>query len=169
MQTVKPAAHSLHYSNSTSMKRRLSVTQLSSENKLPTFRLNAPVVIRALASYPGSFPWGESLGRRLTHLPVLLQGGTRLKQAIFQAQVGNREPPLHSCQKPTEKPLKENIYLGARPVDHTTIPHGSTVPSLSVTLVEVTSLCVCVLCTCVCESREEGRGRRRRLKVDGRE
>lgn len=32
------------------------------------------------------------------------------------------------------------LYLGARPVDHTTIPHGSTVPSLSVTLFEVTSL-----------------------------
>ena len=29
------------------MKRRLSVTNLSSENNLPTFRLNAPVVIRA--------------------------------------------------------------------------------------------------------------------------
>ena len=29
------------------MKRRLSVTNFSSENNLPTFRLNAPVVIRA--------------------------------------------------------------------------------------------------------------------------
>ena len=29
------------------MKRRLSVTNLSSENNLPMFRLNAPVVIRA--------------------------------------------------------------------------------------------------------------------------
>ena len=29
------------------VKKRLSVTNLSSENNLPTFRLNAPVVIRA--------------------------------------------------------------------------------------------------------------------------
>ena len=29
------------------IKNRLSVTNLSSENKLPMFRLNAPVVIRA--------------------------------------------------------------------------------------------------------------------------
>ena len=28
------------------MKRRLTVTNLSSENNLPTFRLNAPVIIR---------------------------------------------------------------------------------------------------------------------------
>ena len=28
------------------MEERLSVTNLSSENKLPTFRLNAPVIIR---------------------------------------------------------------------------------------------------------------------------
>ena len=36
---------------SAQMKRRLSVTKLSSENNLPTltFRLNAPVVIRAKA------------------------------------------------------------------------------------------------------------------------
>ena len=32
--------------NSITMKRRLSVTNLSSENNLPTFRLDAPVVIR---------------------------------------------------------------------------------------------------------------------------
>ena len=29
------------------VKKRLSVTNLSSENNLPTFRLNAPVIIRA--------------------------------------------------------------------------------------------------------------------------
>ena len=34
---------------SAQMKRRLSVTKLSSENNLPTFRLNAPVIIRAKA------------------------------------------------------------------------------------------------------------------------
>lgn len=33
-----------------------------------------------------------------------------------------------------------HTYLGATPVDHTTIPHGRTVPSLSVTWVGVTSV-----------------------------
>ena len=33
--------------HTTQIERRLSVTNLSSENNLPTFRLNAPVVIRA--------------------------------------------------------------------------------------------------------------------------
>ena len=37
------------------MKRRLSDTNFSSENDLPTFRLNAPVVIRAKLVTTGAF------------------------------------------------------------------------------------------------------------------
>ena len=33
------------------MMRRLSVTNLSSENNLPTFRLNAPVVVRVKGAF----------------------------------------------------------------------------------------------------------------------
>ena len=41
------------------MKRRLSVTNLSLENNLQTFRLNAPVVIRAKVMTTGAFSRNE--------------------------------------------------------------------------------------------------------------
>ena len=44
------------------MKRRLSVTNLSSENNLPTFRLNAPVVISVVESPPDPLGGDHSAG-----------------------------------------------------------------------------------------------------------
>ena len=64
---------------STFLMGRLSVTNLSSENNLLPFPLNAPVVIR----------WKST-----SYFPTF--------QVIFQAQVDDRQLSLHS----TEKPLK---------------------------------------------------------------
>ena len=47
------------------MKRRLSVTDLSSENNLPTFQLNAPVVIRAEVT-TGAF--SQNVGKLFSEL-----------------------------------------------------------------------------------------------------
>ena len=58
------------------MKRRLSVTNLSLENNLPTFRLNAPVVIRADVNWSIQSKCQQDIFRKLKLVTdsLLLQG-----------------------------------------------------------------------------------------------
>ena len=67
------------------MKRRLSGTNLSSENNLPTFRLNAPVLIRA-----------HSVEKSASYFP-----SSSWYQITFSSFM----------QKPTEKPLKNWVQV----------------------------------------------------------
>jgi len=55
-------------------RKRLSVTNLSLENNLPTFRLNAPVV-QVIITYPPDDDWNIQLKHR---------------KVIFRTQIGNR-------------------------------------------------------------------------------
>jgi len=67
------------------MKRRLSVTNLNLDNNLLTFRLNAPVIIRARDDkFHHDDDWSMHSKRQ---------------QVIFQAQVGNRYNLLFSHLK----------------------------------------------------------------------
>ena len=67
------------------MKRRLSVTNFSSQNNLPTFRLNAPVIIRVKVMTTGAFSWNVG----------------KLLKITFSAFM----------QKPTEKPMKKKNFF----------------------------------------------------------
>ena len=70
------------------MKGRLSVINFSSENNLPTFRLNAPVVIRVKELRTGAF--SQNVSKLFSELKLVTDN-------------------LFVLQKPTEKPLK--VYL----------------------------------------------------------
>ena len=65
------------------MKRRLSVTNFSSENNLLTFQLNATIVIRAKV---------KRCEQTLLFIAMHYLGYTSLE---VKTKVGNRQPSLH--------------------------------------------------------------------------
>ena len=66
----------VHTHISHTWRERLSVTNLSSENNLPMFRLNAPVVIRVKV-------------KRCEQMLLFIAIQSKRRQVIFRAQVDN--------------------------------------------------------------------------------